>query len=406
MRSSADLMLIPLRKTLHPILLLAFIGASMNVAAQRKYMGAVENDPGGPCDTAAWKLVFHDEFDGSSLDRSKWVNYFTYSDDGSDQCSSCRVMSSTNNVFTPEQVILNDGMLTLGVEARPSTWFEHKMEHVSGLIHSVGDAQFTYGRFEIRCRIPSGTGLWPAFWGYGGETEIDVFEFCGEKPRWMKGSLHRWGEPRASSTGKHKGPDLSQDFHTYAVEWEEDELRWYLDDELVHSRGRLLDKRGRPLPGCDRDPGSHPTASYFPRSTDALNLIVNLAVSAPKAYCNGPSKPTPWPAGTALLVDHVRVYQRQPQAKLRDLCEEPRMLRAEREGSMRAGETRRYEVSGPHGDLAWSTAPGLEIMERGASGVTVRATGERSGLLWVRVESVNDPCPRGALKLEIGVEVR
>ncbi len=395
-----------LHTTFHLAILLACVGATTSTSAQRNNLGPVENNAGGPCDTSAWKLVFHDEFNGTELDRNKWVTYFTYSDDGSDQCSSCRVMSSTNNVFTPDMIVLDNGKLTLGVEARPSTWYEHNMEHASGLIHSVGDAQFTYGRFEIRCRIPAGSGLWPAFWAYGGETEIDVFEFCGEKPRWMKGSLHRWGEPRASDTGKHKGPDLSQDFHTYAVEWEEDELRWYLDDELVHSRGRLVDKRGKPLPGCDRPAGTHPTASYFPRSSDALNLIVNLAVSAPKAYCNGPRKPMPWPAGTALVVDHVRVFQRRPQQDPRDLCEQPRSLRTEREGIMRAGETRRFEVSGPHGDLAWSTAPGLQVEAHDAHGITIRVTPEAKGTLWVRVVSANDPCPRGPLMLESGVEVR
>lgn len=386
------------------ILLLALF-ATTSASAQRKHLGPVENNPGGPCDSSAWKLVFHDEFNGNELDRSKWVTYFTYSDDGSDRCSSCRVMSSTNNVFTPDQVMIDDGKLTLGVEARSTTWYEHNMEHASGLIHSIGDARFTHGRFEIRCRIPAGTGLWPAFWGYGGETEIDVFEFCGEKPRWMKGSLHRWGEKRASSTGKHKGPDLSQDFHTYAVEWEEDELRWYLDDELVHSRGRLLDQRGRPLPGCDREPGSHATANFFPRSSDELNLIVNLAVSAPKAYCKGPRIPTPWPAGTALVVDHVRVYQRRPQAHLSDLCGEPRMLLSNGVGNLSIGGTRRFEVSGPHGDLHWSTAPGLGIVEQDAHGITVRALEGAQGILWVRAESTNDPCPRGALQLEVGVEV-
>jgi len=373
---------------------------------QRKAPGPEEFSPGGPCDTSAWKLVFHDEFNGDRLDPNKWVTYFTYSDDGSDRCPGCRVMGGTNNIFRPERVSLSDGLLTLGVEARPGTWYEHTMDHESGLIHSIGDAQFTYGRFEIRCRIPSGQGLWPAFWGFGGETEIDVFEFCGEKPRWMKGSLHRWGERKASDTGKHKGPDLSQEFHTYAVEWEEDELRWYLDGELVHSRGRFVDRRGRPLPGCDRAAGTHPTAAYYPRGTDVVNLIVNLAVSEPKGYCKGPKRPAPWPEGTALVVDHVRVYQRRPQERLHDLCSEARSLAAQDgDGTLAVGSERRYAVSGPHGDLAWSTGPGLEVMARDAHGITVKATGDATGSSWVRAESADDPCPRGALMLEAGVEL-
>jgi hypothetical protein len=393
------------RATITSLSLLLFMGTQAQTQARKK-IGPAEFSPGGPCDTSEWKLVFHDEFNGNELDRNKWVTYFTYSADGSDQCPSCRVMGGTNNIFRPEQVTVTDGSLILGVQARPGTWYEHKMDHEGGLIHSIGDAQFSHGRFEIRCRIPAGAGLWPAFWGFGGETEIDVFEFCGERPRWMKGSLHRWGERKFSDTGKHKGPDLSKGFHTYAVEWEEDEMRWYLDDELVHSRGRFVDRRGRPLPACDRAPAELPTAAYFPKRNDAVNLIVNLAVSEPKGYCKGPRNPVPWPEGTALVVDHVRVYQRQPEEKLHDLCSVPRVLQGVGEGPLRSGASQRYEVTGPHGDLEWSTAPGLEITHRDAHGITIRATDKASGMLWIRVESADDPCPRGALKLEIGVEVQ
>lgn len=380
-------------------LLILDMGAQAQTRARLK-MGPPEFTPGGPCDTSAWKLVFHDEFDGSHLDRSKWVDYFTFSADGSDQCSACRVMSGMNNIFRPEQVQVADGTLKLSVEAEPGTWYEHSRDHEAGLIKSIGNASFTYGRFEIRCKVPGARGLWPALWAGGGETEIDFLELCGERPRWMKGSLHRWGERKYSDTGKHKGPDLSQGFHTYTVEWEEDEIRWYLDGELVHHRGRFVDRRGRPLPGCDRPPGTHPTAAYFPRGIDKVDLLLNLAVSDPGGYCKGPTKPEPWPEDAVMLVDHVRVYQRRPQEGLHDLCAMPRILVGDGDGPLVAGASRRFEVRGPHGDLRWSTAPGLEITHRDAHGMTVRATGTHAGALWVRVESSDDPCPRGPLKVE------
>ena len=386
-----------------PLLLLA-IGSQAQTRARQK-MGPPEFTPGGPCDTSAWKLVFHDEFNGNELDRSKWVDHFTFSDDGSDKCSSCRVMSGMNNIFKPERVSVGDGYLTLDVEAKPSTWYEHSRDHEAGLIMSIGNASFNFGRFEIRCKVPNAQGLWPALWLGGGETEIDILELCGERPRWMKGALHRWSDPKYSDTGKHRGPDLSQGFHTYALEWEEDEVRWYLDGELVLRRGRFVDRRGRPLPGCDRSPGTHPTAAYFPRGTDNVNLLLNLAVSDPRGYCKGPKKPEPWPEGTALLVDHVRVYQRQPQEDLHDLCATPRVLQGVGDGPLRQGASRRFEVTGPHGDLVWTTAPGLEITHRDANGATVRASGKGTGLLWVRVESADDPCPRGPLMLEAPLEV-
>ncbi len=374
--------------------------------AQKRALGPEEFSPGGPCDTSEWKLVFHDEFGGRELDRSKWVTYFTYSHDGSDQCEGCRATGTSNTIYRDEQVSVSDGRLILGVEAKPGTWYGRTMEHESGMVHSIGSAIFNQGRFEVRCKIPGATGLWPAFWGFGGETEIDVFEICGEKTRLLKMALHRWGEKKYSNTGRHKGPDLSEDFHTYAVEWEQDELRWYLDGELVHSRGRLVDRRGRSLPGCDRSAGTHHTAPDYPRGKDALNVILNLSVSPPNNFCKGPREPVPWPEGTALVVDHVRVYQRKPEEHLSDLCAAPRRLLADgQEGALRTGGSRRFHLSGPHGDLEWSTGEGLEITSRDAHGITVRNTGRVEGLTWIRAESRNDPCPRGPLMLEIGVEL-
>lgn len=285
-----------------------------NILAQtrkEKKVGPVLDDAGGACDTTSWKMVFHDEFDGTALDRTKWVTYFPYSSDGSDRCEGCRIMGTSNTIFRDDLVTVGDGMLHLGVRAKASDWYSLHKEHEGSTVRSIGDAMFTYGRFEVRCRIPKGAGLWPAFWGFGGETEIDVFEFCGEQTKLMKGALHRWGKPRFSSSGKHKAKDLSADFHTYAVEWERDGISWYLDGELVQYRGRFVDKRGRPLAACDRPAGSNHTAPYFPRSEDGLNIILDLAVSEPKGFCKGPKKPEPWPVGTSFDVDYVRVYQRK-----------------------------------------------------------------------------------------------
>lgn len=297
------------------IVLLVLILNAGELTAQtkrEKKVGVVQDDPGGRCDTTAWQLVFNDEFDGTTLDRTKWITYFPFSSDGSDECEGCRTMGTSNTIFRDDLVTVGDGMLHLGVRARSGEWYGQQKEHEGSTVRSIGDAVFTYGRFEVRCKIPRGAGLWPAFWGFGGETEIDVFEFCGEQPRLLKGALHRWGKPRFSNSGKHKAKDLSTDFHTYTVEWERDGISWFLDGQLVQYRGRFVNKRGRPLPKCDRPVGAKPTAPYFPRSEDGVNIILDLAVSEPKGFCNGPKKPEPWPEGTSFDVDYVRVYQRKP----------------------------------------------------------------------------------------------
>lgn len=372
-----------------------------------KRVGPSAYSAGGPCDTSAWKLVFHDEFDGPALDRSKWVTYFTFSDDGSDRCPGCRIMGTSNTVFRDDLVTVRDGMLVLGVEARPEEWYGQRKEHAGGMVHSIGNAHFSHGRFEVRCRIPKGAGLWPAFWGFGGETEIDVFEFCGERPKWMKGSLHRWGKTKYSNTGKHRSVDLSADFHDYAVEWDGDAVRWYLDGRLVHSRARFVDRRGRPLPACDRAPGELATAPYFPRATDGINLILDLAVSEPKGYCNGPKMPAAWPADAVFEVDHVRVYQRQPEPHLRDLCGEVRAIAPADPNAVppQTGSSQRFVLSGPPAKVEWTTSTGLELIATEGNTVEVRMRPHARGPQWIEASVSGDPCHSGVLNVRTTVAI-
>lgn len=387
--------------------LLAFSALlGLSAFSQRRSLGPVEADPGGPCDTTAWKLVFHDEFDGNVLDPTKWVTYFTYSADGSDQCPSCRVMGTTNNIFRAEQVKVDGGLLSLGVEHKPGEWYGQRKEHESGMVHSIGKALFDHGRFEIRCKIPTGAGLWPAFWGFGGETEIDVFEFCGERPRVLVASLHRWSEPKHSSSERFRLQDLSQDFHTYVVEWEGDELRWYVDDQLVHRRTRFVDPRGKPLPGCDRAPADRPTASYYPRRQDSVNLIVNLAVSEPKGFCRPPKQSAAWSPNTALVVDHVRVYQRTPGRGLEDLCRSARQLRPIAvDGTTGPFEPRTFVLDGPEATVRWRTSPGLEVLDRKNGTITVRVRKGMRVPQWIEAEVDGEPCSQGPLAPRIEVPV-
>lgn len=297
----------------HSSILLLLLLTALPATAQtkrEKRVGPKADDTGGVCDTAAWKLVWNDEFDGTALDRSKWITWFPYSADGSDRGEGCRLMGTSNTIFRDDLVKVEEGLLRLGVRAQPGEWYGKQKEHEGSMVHSIGEARFTHGRFEVRCRIPRGAGLWPAFWGFGGETEIDVFEFCGERTRLLKGALHRWSTPRFSSSGKHKAADLSSEFHLYAVEWESDGISWFLDGELVQYRGRYVDKKGRPLPKCERPGGAKHTAPYFPRSEDGINIILDLAVSEPKGFCKGPRKAQPWPESASFDVDYVRVYQR------------------------------------------------------------------------------------------------
>ena len=183
--------------------------------------------------------------------------------------------------------------------------------------------------------------------------------------------------------------------------------RPYLDGRLVHSRGRFVDRKGRPLPGCDRPVGSHATAPYFPRGTDAVNIIINLAVSEPKGYCKGPKGSVNWPVGTALEVDHVRVYQRRPQSGLVDLCKATRKVMPidSAAAPIRQGEVRSYVLSGDPAAVRWSCSNGLSIV--GTEGNTVRVQ-LKKGIRteqWLNAEIGEEPCSAGPLAPRVAVAV-
>jgi beta-glucanase (GH16 family) len=187
------------------------------------------------------------------------------------------------------------------------------MHYTSGRLDTRGKFAPTYGRFEIRARLPGGRGLWPAHWLYpqnrnwpmeyvmaeavaaGKEalipeerpwySEIDIMEFLGHEPGVAYGTLHFYsfdGQKRTSSGTWKEGSDLTRDFHVYAVEWEPDAIRWFID--------------GRPF---------HQTTSGIPHTPHYL--ILNTAVGG--AWPGNPDATTVFPQYHD--IDWVRVYQRE-----------------------------------------------------------------------------------------------
>ncbi len=235
-----------------------------------------------------WKLVWHDEFDGSELDRTKWE----YDQGGLWNNGELQFYTARK-----ENVRVEDGHLVL--EARAEAYFGN--DFTSGRIKSQGKASFRFGRIEARMQVPPGQGLWPAFWllgddyattGWPGCGEIDVVEVIGREPASAHGTAH--GASFHGAGGLHAaytlpGDALSDAEHVYAVEWEPGEIRWYVDDVQYH----VVTPRDLPRP--EEWPFDKP---FF--------LIVNLAVGG--GWPGDPDATTPFPA--RLRVDWVRVYQR------------------------------------------------------------------------------------------------
>ncbi len=240
-----------------------------------------------------WEVAWNDEFDGDTIDSDNW----TY-DIGGWGWGNGEGQFYTDR---PENARVEGGLLI--IEARQEQYEDSY--YTSARLKTQGLQEYQYGRFEARLKVPEGAGLWPAFWMLGAEFsedaedeanrwpnvgEIDVMEYIGKEPDLVLGTAHGPGYSGAGGLTKWNRQDypIADDFHTYAVEWEADEIRWYYDGEHYHTVDREL--------VGDREWvfDDHP---FF--------MIVNLAVGGQ----------LPGPVGLdvefpkQLLVDYVRVFQ-------------------------------------------------------------------------------------------------
>ena len=242
---------------------------------------------------ADWTLVWSDEFDqpdGSSPDSTKWVFDLGTGRGGWGnnelQCYTAR----TNNAR------LEDGHLIL--EAHQED-FDGR-DFTSARLKTQSKASWTYGRIEARIKLPHGQGIWPAFWmlgtnitsvGWPACGEIDVMENIGSVTSLLHGTIHGPGYSGGSGIGGSMtlgdGAALADKFHVYAVEWETNRLRWFMDDQLFFTA----------------TPASLPAGAQWV-FTQPQFILLNLAVGG-----NWPGKPN---ASTSfpqrMIVDYVRVY--------------------------------------------------------------------------------------------------
>jgi beta-glucanase (GH16 family) len=187
-----------------------------------------------------WKLVFEDNFDGTKLDQSKWGYNYPW--------------GNTHNhraYMTDSMVTVKDGILSIkainkrhpnapaGTDKYPSFGYL-SFDYTSGAIHSKGKFETTYGYIEGRFKVPSTSGTWPAFWTLNADgawpPEIDILEIPDDRK--VHHYYYHYGpdwQNEKSFGSTHTGPDKSQGFHTYGVEWGPTYLKFYFNGQLLNS---------------------------------------------------------------------------------------------------------------------------------------------------------------------------
>jgi len=242
---------------------------------------------GASCGTAptGWTLAWADEFNGTSLDTSKWNIEVNGNGGGNNELQYYTAR--------PENVRVAGGELV--IEARKEAYMGK--QYTSGRITTQNKASWQYGRMEARMKIPTGKGTWPAFWmlgnsistvGWPASGEIDIMEHVNSEA-FTHGTIH-WSNQN-NAYANYGGPsgnlDFSQ-FHVYAVEWDASAIRWYVDGNKFHEVSIAGGINGT----------SEFHAPYF--------FLFNLAVGG--NWPGNPDASTVFPH--RMQVDYVRVYRK------------------------------------------------------------------------------------------------
>jgi beta-glucanase (GH16 family) len=271
------------------LIVLAFVSVSSRAVGQA---GAAATEK------QSWVLFWSDEFNGtngSGVDTSKWV-----AETGGDGWGNKELEYYTAR---PQNAYMQDGNLVIKAAREKFAGPDGVMrDFTSARLKTLGKFSQTYGRFEARIKIPRGQGLWPAFWMLGDDIdkvgwpacgEIDIMENIGKEPGTIYGSIHGPGFVGAAGLGAAyklpEGKQFADDFHLFAVEWEPDTIRFYVDDQIYSTRTRAEMKPDW------KWPFDHP---FF--------LLLNVAVGGD--WPGNPDASSLFPQ--MMLVDYVRVYRR------------------------------------------------------------------------------------------------
>ncbi len=271
-----------------------------------------ETEPFYPAAEDEWEMVWNDEFDGDSLDLSNWDIQLGDGSDapGSTDVGLVRWGNNEQQWYLAENATVGDGMLTItaGSDAsRPG------FPYTSARIRTSGKFSFKYGRAEARIRSASGQGLWSAFWmlpedspygGWASSGEVDIMEVVNaDTPaEQVFGSLHHgfpWPLNRLATTTVD-GVNPADDFNVYAIEWSEEYIRWYINDQ--HYKTVNAD-HWYAYYYANRATGYEAGAGAAPFDT-AFHLLLNLAVGG-----NLPGTVDDAAIPAEMVVDYVRVYQ-------------------------------------------------------------------------------------------------
>ncbi len=257
------------------LLVVALVASSASTSA------VIATAPRSPAEQTGWQLVWSDEFNGPAIDTSNWGYELGY------------VRNNEQQYYTnrPENARIENGNLL--IEARRESYAGYA--YTSASLTSQNKRQFQYGRWEMRGRIPTPSGSWPAWWALGSNIdsvgwpksgEIDMMEYYRSMALFNVMYQNSSGSIIWDSITQTVAPSFGDDYHVWAMEWDTNQIRLYLDGTLKNSF----------------NVGDATVGSYNP-FRQPIFMIANLAIGG----SNGGD-----PSGTTFplryYVDYIRVY--------------------------------------------------------------------------------------------------
>ena len=242
-----------------------------------------------PIDRDGYSLVWNDEFTDDEIDLTRYRHEMGDHGWGNEELQN--YTSSSANSY------MEDGKLIIeAIEERPG-------RYTSARIVTQDKFEFAFGRVDIRAKVPTSQGIWPALWMLGSNFpevgwpacgEIDIMELVGFEPNTVHGTAHYGNQGQGFSINQGAGKTLppgeiySDEFHVFSIEWQEDRIDWFMDDERFFTLTR------------------NSVGSEIWRFNHEFFFIMNVAVGG--RWPGNPDGTTTFPQ--QMVIDYIRVFQK------------------------------------------------------------------------------------------------
>lgn len=241
-----------------------------------------------PNSYAGMNLVWADEFNGTGLNTADW-NY-----DVGDGCPNCGWGNNELEYYTAgDNLYFQSGKMIL--EARKEN--KNGKNYTSTRLTTLNKKSFKFGRVDIRAKLPSGQGIWPALWMLGDNFptagwptcgEIDIMEMLGHQPYKVYSTIHFKSGTGSRNIEKNlvNNASLSDEFHVYSLVWQTDKIKTMLDDKVI---GEF---------------SATEVGSSYPFN-EKFFFLFNIAVGG--NWPGSPNTTTYFPQN--MMIDYIRVFQ-------------------------------------------------------------------------------------------------